>query len=172
MRHNWYPSPILDSDPWIPDTAWKSQRDPKGWMALQEFVEIPRATDVHILPPCPQSQDQIHSWKIKRSSRSFTPERAHWNENHYSIITEKAMATHSSTLAWKIPWTEETGGLQSMMSLRVGHDWAASLSLFPFMHWRRKCNPLQCSCLENPRDGSLVGCCLWGCTESDTTAAT
>ena len=48
------------------------------------------------------------------------------------------MAPHSSTLAWKIPWTEEPGGLQSMGSLRVGHDWATSLSLFTFMHWRRK----------------------------------
>ena len=45
---------------------------------------------------------------------------------------------HSSTLAWKIPWTEEPGGLQSTGSLRVGHDWATSLSLFTFMHWRRK----------------------------------
>ena len=42
---------------------------------------------------------------------------------------EKAMATHSSTLAWKIPWTEEPGGLQSMGWQRVGHDWATSLSL-------------------------------------------
>ena len=42
------------------------------------------------------------------------------------------MAPHSSTLAWKIPWTEEPGGLQSMGSLRVGHDWATSLSLFTF----------------------------------------
>ena len=49
-----------------------------------------------------------------------------------------ATAPHSSTLAWKIPWTEEPGGLQSMGSLRVGHDWATSLSLFTFMHWRRK----------------------------------
>ena len=40
------------------------------------------------------------------------------------------MATHSSTLAWKIPWMEEPGRLQSMGSLRVGHDWATSLSLF------------------------------------------
>ena len=48
------------------------------------------------------------------------------------------MATHSSTLAWKIPWTEEPGRLQSMGSLRVGHDWSTSLSLFTFMHWRRK----------------------------------
>ena len=51
---------------------------------------------------------------------------------------EKAMALHSSTLAWKIPWTEEPGKLQSMGSRRGGHDWATSLSLFTFMHWRRK----------------------------------
>jgi len=48
------------------------------------------------------------------------------------------MAAHSSTLAWKIPWAEEPGRLQSMASLRVRHDWATSLSLFTFMHWRRK----------------------------------
>ena len=51
------------------------------------------------------------------------------------------MAPHSSTLAWKIPWTDEPGGLQSMGSLRVGHDWVTSLSLFTFMHWRRKWQP-------------------------------
>ena len=54
---------------------------------------------------------------------------------------EKAMAPHSSTLAWEIPWMEEPGGLQSMGSRRVGHDWATSLSLFTFMHWRRKWQP-------------------------------
>ena len=54
---------------------------------------------------------------------------------------EKAMAPHSSTLAWKIPWTKEPGRLQSTGSLRVGHDWATSLSLFTFMHWRRKWQP-------------------------------
>ena len=42
------------------------------------------------------------------------------------------MATYSSTLAWKIPWTEEPGRLQSMGLLRVGHDWATSFSLFTF----------------------------------------
>ena len=41
---------------------------------------------------------------------------------------EKEMATHSSILAWRIPWTEEPGGLQSTGSQRVGHDWATSLS--------------------------------------------
>ena len=41
---------------------------------------------------------------------------------HLSLALEKAMAPHSSTLAWKIPWTEELGRLQSMGSQRVGHD--------------------------------------------------
>ena len=65
-------------------------------------------------------------------------------------ISEKAMATHSSTLAWKIPWTEEPGRLKSMGSLGVGHDWATSLSLWCIGEGNG--NPLQCSCLENPRD--------------------
>ena len=51
------------------------------------------------------------------------------------------MAPYSSTPAWKIPWMEEPGRLQSMGSLRVRHDWATSLSLFIFMHWRRKWQP-------------------------------
>ena len=55
--------------------------------------------------------------------------------------SEKAMAPHSSTLAWKILWMEKPGRLQSMGSLSVGHDWATSLSLFIFMHWRRKWQP-------------------------------
>ena len=51
------------------------------------------------------------------------------------------MAPHSNTFAWKIPWTEEPGRLQSMGSLGVGYDWATSLSLFTFLHWRRKWQP-------------------------------
>ena len=54
---------------------------------------------------------------------------------------EKEKATHSGTLAWKIPWMEKPGRLQSMGSLRVGHSLATSLSLFTFMHWRRKWQP-------------------------------
>ena len=83
------------------------------------------------------------------------------------------MAPHSSTLAWKIPWMEEPGGLQSMGSLRVGHDRATSLSLFTFMHWRRKWQ-LTPAFLpgESQGRGSLMGCRLWGLTESDTTEAT
>ena len=86
---------------------------------------------------------------------------------------EKAMAPHSSTLAWKIPWMEEPGGLQSMGSLRVGHDWATSLSLFTFMHWRRKWQPTPMFLPgESQGRGSLVGCRLWGRIKSDTTEAT
>ena len=81
---------------------------------------------------------------------------------------EKAMAAHSSTLAWKIPWMEKPGGLQSMGSLRVGHDWATSLSLFTFMHWRRKWQPLQCSCLENPRDRGAWWAAVYGVAQSRT----
>ena len=53
---------------------------------------------------------------------------------HCEDPLEKEMATHSSSLAWKIPWTEEPGRLQSMGSQRVGHDWATSLHFtsFPF----------------------------------------
>ena len=63
------------------------------------------------------------------------------------------MAPHSSTLAWKIPWMKEPGSLQSMGSLGVGHDCETSLSLFTFLHWRRKWQPTPVFCLENPRDG-------------------
>ena len=87
---------------------------------------------------------------------------------HLVLESEKAMAPHSSTLAWKIPWTEEPGRLQSMGSLRVRHNWATSLSLFTFMHWRRKWQPLQCSCLENPRDGGAWWAAVYGVAQSWT----
>ena len=86
----------------------------------------------------------------------------------YSLKLEKAMAPHSSTLVWKIPWMEEPGGLQSMASWRVGHDWATSLSLITFMHWTRKGNPLQRSCPENPRDRGAWWAAVSGVTQSWT----
>ena len=79
------------------------------------------------------------------------------------LILEKAMAPHSSTLAWKIPWMEEPGRLQSMGSLRVRQDWATSLSLFTFMHWRRKWQPTPVFLPgESQGRGSLVSRRLWG----------
>ena len=89
------------------------------------------------------------------------------------VYVEKAMAPHSSTLAWKIPWMEEPGRLQSMGSGRVGHDRATSPSLFTFMHWRRKWHPTPVFLPgESLGRASLVGCRLWGRTESDMTEAT
>ena len=83
-------------------------------------------------------------------------------------FVEKAMANHSSTLAWKIPWTEEPDRLHSMGTLRVKHDFT-----FTFMHWRRKWQPTP---VILPRESqgrrSLMGCHLWGRTESDTTEET
>ena len=88
-------------------------------------------------------------------------------------LSEKAVAPHSSTLVWKIPWTEEPGGLQSMGSLGVGHNQATSFSLFPFMHWRRKWQPTPVFLPGEPqRRGSLVGFHLRGLTELDTTEVT
>ena len=97
-----------------------------------------------------------------------------WNIcQNQKLNPEKAMAPHSSTLAWKIPWTEEPGRLQSIRSLRVGNNWATSLSLFTFTHWRRKWQPTPVFLAgESQGQGSLVGCRLWRRTESDTTEAT
>ena len=79
---------------------------------------------------------------------------------------EKEMATPSSILAWKIPWTEEPGRLQSMGLLRVRHDRATSLLLSCI--GERNGNPLQCSCLENARDGGAWWVAVYGVAQSRT----
>ena len=121
-----------------------------------------------------RSQLKEHIIKTKRircMSQKSIPRLGFWDALCLSL--EKAMAAHSSTLAWKIPWTEEPGGLKSVGSRRVGHDWATSLSLFTFMHWRRKWHPTPVF-LPGESQGrwSLVGCHLWGHTESDMMEAT
>ena len=78
------------------------------------------------------------------------------------------MASHSSTLAWKIPWMEEPGRLQSMGSLRVRHDWATSLSLFTFLHRRGKRQPTPVLLPgESQGRGSLVAA-VYGVIQSQT----
>ena len=87
------------------------------------------------------------------------------NPKYWQIFSwsEKAMAPHSSTLAWQIPWTEEPGRLQSMGSLGVGH-----------FHFSLSCigegngNPLQCSCLEDPRDEGSWWAAIYGVAQSWT----
>ena len=89
-----------------------------------------------------------------------------WN----SLMTyeEKAMAPYSSSLAWKIPWMEEPGGLQFRGSRRVGHDWATSLSLFTFMHWRRKWQPTPVFLPGNPRERGAWWAAVYGVAQSQT----
>ena len=81
-----------------------------------------------------------------------------------AVLVEKAMASHSSTLAWKIPWMEKPRKLQSMGSLQVGRDWATSLS----HNGEGNGNPLQCSCLENPRDGGALWAAVSGVSQDLT----
>ena len=86
---------------------------------------------------------------------------------------EKEMAIHSSTVAWKIPWTGKPGRLQSIGARTVRHDSVTSLLLFIFLHWRRKWQPTPVFLPgESQGRGSLVGCRLWGHTESDITEVT
>ena len=129
-------------DPWVGRIAWR-----RAWQPTPVFLP-----------------GESHK---QRSLAGCIP------KGHTQLDIEKAMATHSSTLAWKIPLMEEPGRLQSMGLLRVGRNWVASLSLFTFMHWRRKwqLTPVFLPG-ESQGRGSMVGCCLWRCTESDMTKAT
>ena len=85
-----------------------------------------------------------------------------------TLSLEKAMAPHSSTLAWKIPWTEEPGGLQSMESLRVGHDWSDFTLTFHFHALEKEMATRSSSCLENPRDGGAWWAAVYGVAQSQT----
>jgi len=120
-----------------------------------------------------KSQTWLNDWTELNWILASSKWKDTFNLRRNNLILEKAMAPHSSTLAWKIPWMEEPGRLRSMGSLRVGHDWATSLSLSTFMHWKRKWQPSPVF-LPGESHGwrSLVGCLLRGRTESDTTEAT
>ena len=112
-----------------------------------------------ILMPSPRIESVRVTTNLKRKCWDMALKFKTWLEPP----REKAMAPYSSTLAWKIPWTEEPGGLQSMGSLRVVHDWATSLSIFTFMHWRRKWQPTpELLPGESPGQKSILGCHLWG----------
>ena len=84
----------------------------------------------------------------------------YWRRQWHQVLQ------YSSTLAWKMPWMEEPGRLQSMGSRRVGHDWVTSLSLSCIRGGNG--NPLQCSCLVNPRDGGAWWAAVYGVAQSRT----
>ena len=85
---------------------------------------------------------------------------------------EKALAPHSSTPAWKIPWAEEPGGLQSTGSPRVGHDWRLHFHFSLSCIGEGNSNPLQCSCLENPRGRGAWWASVHGVAKSRTRLTT
>ena len=158
----------------------KRRTTTKGRATTGKFVRgKEKGVRISERPPTTQSQEEQFDvsgnskscccWLVLHSSESTPSVRiTFWrtNSSDLCLLSEKAMATHSSTLAWKIPWTEEPGGLQSMGSLRVGHDWATSLSLSCIGEGNG--NPLQCSCLENPRDGGAWWAAVFGVTQSQT----
>ena len=84
------------------------------------------------------------------------------------LLSEKAMAPHSSTLAWKIPWTEEPGRLQSMGSLESDTTEQLHFHFSLSRIGEGNGNPLQCSCLENPRDGEAWWAAVYGIAQSRT----
>ena len=139
------------------------------WMKIfNRFFCITFKTMCYLKSVCSPS---LYIWWVSFSKGEGTFQEHIWIDLEFCM--EKAMAPHSNTLAWKIPWTEEPGGLQSVGSRRVGHNWATSLSLFTFTHWRRKWQPTPVFLPgESQGRGSLVGCRLQGRTESDTTEAT
>ena len=119
---------------------------------------------------------QHHSSNTNSSALSFlhSPTLSsihdHWKKYSldYTKLSEKAMAPHSSTLAWKIPWTEEPGRLQSMGSLSQTRlsDFTFFLSIVSF--GEGKGNPLWGSCLENPMDGGAWWAVVYGVAKSWT----
>jgi len=132
---------------------------------------------------CSVVSDSLRLHGLQHKWQNNIELRFGWTQ--YSLW-EKAMAPHSSALAWRIPWAEEPGGLQSMGPLRAGHDWTTSLSLScigDFTSLSLSCigdftslscigegnsNPLQCSCLENPREGEAWWAAIYGVTQSQT----
>ena len=135
-----------------------------------QLIRVPRAWRI----PGTGDPDGLPSMGLHRVGHDWSDLAAAAAAAAAALLTsEKAMAPHSSTLAWEITWTEEPGELRSMGLHRVGHDWVTSLSLFIFLHWKRKWQPtLVFLPGESQGQGSLVGFHLWGRTESDTTEAT
>ena len=137
-----------------------------------------------IYTPLATRKERNHTWAMVLLFSDFAkPINRFWTPSIRSSIRraisgsyavgKKKKKNYQLPLAWQIPWTEEPGRLQSTGSLEVGHDWATSLSLFTFMHWRRKWQPTPVFLPgESQGRGSLVGRRLWGRTESDMTEAT
>ena len=146
----------------------------KEWIrhCLQSSNSAPTYTSWCIFSPM-FTDTQRDAHRSNFYNRKLWPPHTHSHTHIYKYIyfiikSEKTVAPHSSTLAWKIPWTEKPGRLQSMGSLRVRHDWVT------WFHFSLSCigegngNPLQCSCLENLRDSGAWWAAIYGVTQSWT----
>ena len=169
--------PVTPGVSWLPTFALQSpimKRTSFGVLVLEGLVGLPRTVQLQLLQRYWSGHRLGLPWYcmvcLGNEQTSFC---RFWDCIQVLHFREKAMAPHSSTLAWKIPWMEEPGRLQSMGSLRVGHDWVTSLSIFTFMLLRRKWQPTPVFLSgESQGQRSLVGCRLRGRTESDTTEVT
>ena len=130
--YNWTDKTLTDSQTCEFMAVWRC-----GWSGVREF-----GMDMCTLLYFKWKTNEVLLYSMWNSTQCDV---AAWRGGEFGgeciLVSEKAMAPHSSTLAWKIPWMEEPGRLQSMGSLRVGDYWATSLSLFTFLHWRRTWQP-------------------------------
>ena len=168
-------SPTLQVDSLLSEPPGKPMNTGVGWHAF--FQGIFRIQGLN--PGLPHCRQILYPLSHQGSPSGYTDLYVIlWRRaTHTHLLSVSSlvlrMAPHSSTLAWKIPWMEEPGRLQSMGLRRVGHDRVTSLSLFTFMHWRRKWQPTPVFLPgESQGRGSLMDCCLQGHTESDTTEVT
>ena len=132
----------------------------KSWTQLSDWTELKSGSDCQGKN---REQGEVggECWGIPGGNgcrkEGWIKRNLPWQPRIRSWKSRKCVGEFTSTLAWKIPWVEEPGRLQSMGSWRVGHDWATSLSLFTFMHWRRKWQPTPVFLPgESQGQGSLV----------------
>ena len=137
-------------------------------------LDNPSCHMVYPFCPLPQKTKKLLEFEhIAIYDKCFSIYKKENNSSIIVIFKEKEMATYSSTLAWRIPWMEEPGRLQSMGFHGARQDWASSIWLSSFIHWRRKWQPTPLFLPgESQGQQSLLGCLLWGRTEWDTTERT
>ena len=135
----------------------------RGWQRMRWLDSLTDAMDMKLSKLWKTVKDRgVYSlWGSQRVGHNWETQQQKWRRCSKQEDFQTCLS-----ITWKIPWTEEPGRLQSLGLLRVRQDWAASLSLFTFMHWRRKWQPTPVF-LPGESQGrwSLVGCCLWGRTE-------
>ena len=153
-----------DISAWVNRICFWQSKWPFITQLSGEFIKSLRNLKTHLWSEA-LFIDRFGFWKICPRDGKLYQEKL-WR--NLSALSEKAMAPHSSTLAWKIPWTEEPGRLQSVGLLEF--DTTERLHF----HFSLSCigegngNPLQCSCLENPRDGEAWWVAVYGVTQSRT----